>query len=306
MKRFFTFFAVALFVAGMFLPRQAVAQAPQKMSYQAVVRNESNELITNTEVGMQVKILQGAADGPVVYTETLTPMTNANGLLSVEIGGATGFDTIPWAEGPYFIETGIDPAGGTAYDAIQITHELLTVPYALHAKTAEAIKGKHYVGELMGPDGEDGIVFWVDETGEHGLICSIDEIDGGTGVPWWNGSYENTGAWNQYDGTENTTKIITTQGDGTYAAKLCADYSTPGTSPGDWYLPSVDELRKLYLVKFDINRKLDKLVLSYRGFWSSTELDVNTEYAFSFSFSTGSGGTSHKDLTMRVRAIRAF
>jgi len=306
MKRFFTFFAAALIAAGMFPLRQAMAQAPHKMSYQAVVRDGSNQLITSTQVGLQIRILQGAADGTLVYEETQTPTTNANGLLTVEIGGQTGFDTIDWAGGPYFITTGIDPEGGTAYDAIQVTHELLTVPYALHAKTAAAVKGKHYVGELMGNNGEDGIVFWVDETGEHGLICSPDEIDGGTAVAWWNGTYENTGAWNQYDGTENTTKITAAQGDGSYAAKLCADYSTPGTSAGDWYLPAIDELSKLYTVKFDINKKLDRLALSYRAYWSSTETDVNTEYAFSFSFATGSGATNHKNLEKRVRAVRAF
>ncbi|MBP7103287.1 MAG: hypothetical protein KBA86_08555, partial [Bacteroidales bacterium] len=59
------------------------------MSYQAVIRNSSNALVTNTQVGMQISILQGSASGTAVYVETQKPTTNANGLVSIEIGGGT-------------------------------------------------------------------------------------------------------------------------------------------------------------------------------------------------------------------------
>ncbi|MFC2086579.1 hypothetical protein ACFLSA_00220 [Bacteroidota bacterium] len=85
---------------------------------------------------MQISILQGSATGPVVYTEKQTPTTNANGLVSIEIGYGAGFDDIDWANGPYFIKTEIDPTSGTNYSIIG-THQLLSVPYALHANTAE-------------------------------------------------------------------------------------------------------------------------------------------------------------------------
>ncbi len=122
----------------------SLAQAPQKMSYQAVIRNTSNTLITSSPVGMQISILQGSTTGSVVYTETQTINTNANGLVSLEIGNGTvvtgTFAAINWANGPYFIKTETDPTGGTAY-TISGTSELLSVPYALHAKTAESITG---------------------------------------------------------------------------------------------------------------------------------------------------------------------
>jgi hypothetical protein len=81
------------------------AQTPQKLSYQAVIRNSSNQLVTNTQIGMKISILQGSATGTVVYTEVKTPTTNGNGLVTIEIGGGAGFDTINWANGQYFIET---------------------------------------------------------------------------------------------------------------------------------------------------------------------------------------------------------
>jgi len=109
------------------------AQSPQKMSYQAVVRGESNDLVTNQEIGMKISILQGSAEGNPVYTETFSAPTNSNGLVSIEFGGEPGFEMIDWADGPYFIKTETDPTGGTNYSVIG-TCQLLSVPYALYAE----------------------------------------------------------------------------------------------------------------------------------------------------------------------------
>jgi hypothetical protein len=134
MKKIITICAAILMTASVF------AQAPEKMSYQAVIRNSSNALITSMPVGMQISILQGSASGSAVYVETQTPTTNANGLASIEIGGGTvvsgNFSTIDWANGPYFVKTETDPTGGTSYSIIG-TSQLLSVTYALHAKTVE-------------------------------------------------------------------------------------------------------------------------------------------------------------------------
>jgi hypothetical protein len=116
------------------------AQGPQKMSYQAVIRNSNYQLVCNHPIGMRISILQGSATGTTIYTEIQTPVTNANGLVSIEIGGGVGFDAIDWANGPYFIQTETDPAGETNY-SITGTSQLLSVPYALHAKSAETLTG---------------------------------------------------------------------------------------------------------------------------------------------------------------------
>ncbi|AUC84293.1 hypothetical protein CW731_02810 [Polaribacter sp. ALD11] len=111
------------------------------MSYQAVVRDASNTLVSTQAVGMQISILQGSTP---VYVEAQTPTTNANGLVSLEIGTGTllsgDFTTINWANDAYFIKTETDPTGGTNY-TITVTTQLMSVPYALHAKTAESITG---------------------------------------------------------------------------------------------------------------------------------------------------------------------
>ena len=138
MKRIFTIAAALIMTASVW------AQSPEKMSYQAVVRDASNALVTTQAVGMQISILQGSATGTVVYIETQTPTTNANGLVSLEIGTGTlvsgDFTTIDWANGTYFIKTETDPTGGTTY-TITGTSQLMSVPYALHANTADSIVG---------------------------------------------------------------------------------------------------------------------------------------------------------------------
>ena len=138
MKKVFTFLVAVLLTATVW------AQSPEKISYQAVIRDASNNLVTNQAVGMQISILQGSSTGTAVYTETQTPTTNANGLVSIEIGDGTvvsgTFATIDWANGSYFIKTETDPAGGTNY-TITGTSQLLSVPYALHAKAADSIIG---------------------------------------------------------------------------------------------------------------------------------------------------------------------
>ncbi|MFT5860905.1 MAG: hypothetical protein ACI865_003021, partial [Flavobacteriaceae bacterium] len=138
MKYLFTLLVTSVIATGAF------AQAPEKMSYQAVIRTATNALLDNQTVGMQISILQDSVAGPSVYTETHTPLTNINGLATIEIGNGTpslgAFNTIDWSSGPYFVRTETDPTGGTAY-TISGTSQLISVPYALHAKTAESITG---------------------------------------------------------------------------------------------------------------------------------------------------------------------
>lgn len=127
-----------ILLTHLFISSSVASQTPEKMSYQAVIRNSSDAIIANSQVGMKISILQGSINGSTIYTETQTPFTNANGLISIKVGDKPDFNLIDWFDGPYFIKTETDPTGGTNY-IITGTSQLLSVPYALHAKSAESI-----------------------------------------------------------------------------------------------------------------------------------------------------------------------
>jgi hypothetical protein len=307
MKKIITICAAILLTASMF------AQSPNKMSYQAVIRNTSNALVTNSAVGMRISILQTTSSGTAVYIETHSPTTNANGLASIEIGGGTivsgSFASINWANGPYFIKTETDPSGGTNY-SITGTSQLLSVPYALYAANAGTATGggnfTHYIGEQFG----GGVIFhlWKDNAGvEHGLI--VDKTDLSTAQVWSNIDQTLIGpsAQSSWDGLSNSNAIVGQAGHISSAAALCLNTTNGGQS--DWYLPSIDELSLLWHSRFNVNKSLSTIggasVLPISAdYWSSTE-DGNFN-AWSFSFGDGLAINFNKYFTNYVRAVRAF
>jgi hypothetical protein len=136
-KKGFTFLAALIIAVSIF------GQSPEKISYQAVVRDATNATVANQVVGMQISILQdGTLENPgsAVYVETQTPTTNANGLLSIYIGAGTAvtgtFSGIAWSNVPHYIKIEIDPSGNNTNYTITGTTQLVSVPFALYAKTA--------------------------------------------------------------------------------------------------------------------------------------------------------------------------
>jgi len=117
------------------------AQVPQGISHQATIRNNDNELITSSPIGLRVSILPGSVEGIPVYVETHHPTSNSNGLITYVIGSGTVvsgvFSDIDWTSGIYFLKTEVDPLGGTDY-VISGATQFRTVPYAFHAETAES------------------------------------------------------------------------------------------------------------------------------------------------------------------------
>jgi hypothetical protein len=109
------------------------------VSYQAVVRDASNELIKDGLVGMRISIIHGSATGNVVFSELQSKFTNNNGLLSLEIGAVSpllgDFGNIDWSAGPYFIKTETDLTGGSNF-TVSGTSQLLSVPFALFARSS--------------------------------------------------------------------------------------------------------------------------------------------------------------------------
>jgi len=144
---------------------QLLAQVPQGISHQAVIRNASNELVSNSPIGVQIKIHQGHTEGVVVYSETHLPTSNSNGLISFVIGAGNivsgTFSGIEWSNGPFFIRTEADPNGGNNFTITGVT-ELLSVPYAFVSQSSNALT----------LTGENGAKFKVSIDSDGNLIAN--------------------------------------------------------------------------------------------------------------------------------------
>lgn len=168
MKKIYTLF-VALIFAGCLM-----AQTPQSFKYQAVARDAGGDVVADQAVGMQISILHGSTSGTAVYVETFTPTTNEFGLINLNIGAGTvisgDLTTINWSADTYFLKIEMDLTGGTTYVEYG-TSQLLSVPYALHAKTAANTFSGNY-SDLTGTPLNVSTF-----TNDAGYLTSITETD---------------------------------------------------------------------------------------------------------------------------------
>lgn len=307
MRKSFTLLVAVLLTATVW------AQSPQKMSYQAVIRDGGGALVT-TQVGMRISILKGSDVGTAVYVETQTPTPNASGLVTIVIGNGTvvsgSFSTINWSNDLYFIKTEVATAPPLTTYTITGASQLLSVPYALYSNTAgTAVSGTgnliHYIGELYG----GGIVVAVWKVGavEHGLIASLADI--AVTTAWSDVTDAGIGltAQSPIDGQANSNAIIL-QSTATSAADLCDQYTNTETGTGvfsDWYLPATWELNECYNAAFIVNSILGPTAgFQFLNYWSSTEAGAtNTWFQL---FDTGYSNYGLKTNIFSVRAVRKF
>ena len=169
----------------------------------------------------------------------------------------------------------------------------------------------------VGDFAQGGIVFWVDATGEHGLVCA--KVDQSTGIRWYAGTYGDTQAKGDgiYAGKANTTIIISAQvaiGDDnvTYAARMCNELqiTESGITYGDWYLPSKFELNLMYTNRSTINATATANTggnFNSNGFyWSSTEHDNDNAWWQLFNGGLQDIFFYGKNIDFKVRAVRVF
>jgi len=140
----------------------SLAQSPNGITYQAVIRAGEDVLVVNQNIGVNIKIRQGTSTGVVVYSEKHNVTSNTNGLITLLIGRGTAadnFSDIDWSQGPYFVETSYDLQGGENY-TISNTSQLLSVPYALYAEKA----GNTTAGPpgIPGEVGKSAYQIWLD------------------------------------------------------------------------------------------------------------------------------------------------
>ena len=266
MKNIFTLIPAFLFNILCF------GQTPEKMTFQAVIRDASNTLLSNQNIGMQISILQGSINGNSIYTETHNPVSNNNGLVNLEIGDGTvasgNFSTISWSNGPFFIKTETDPNGGSSYSIIG-TSQLMSVPFALHAKVAESVVTPIYTIGSWPELG--GYVFWVSADGKHGLVSETQD----QGLATWY-----------------------------FAKDVISDplnHSVDGQKFRDWRMPTKHELNEMYSVSSAIGS------FGTKTYWSSIRSGSTTAWRQNFMSGLQFNSTAYtiSDFFF-VRSVREF
>ena len=226
---------------------------------------------------------------------TLRSLTSLNsvGTISAGIWSAT---TIDIAHGG----TGLRTAGSSGQ--ILTSTESGTLTWT----NLTTLIGAHYLGESFG----GGIVFHVYDNGKHGLIIAAEDQSNGINASTFTSSNccTTTNAFRDgvHAGMSNTERIIISQGSGTYAASLAANYK--GGGYGDWYLPSIAEMKLIILNSQYIMSTFINSVDKFKIYWSSNENPSNNKQYWSNYLILDSGNyiAKYSNPSIRVRAIRAF
>jgi hypothetical protein len=308
------------------------AQTHQAIPYQAVARNAAGVPLSNQNIKVRFSIRDSILSGTIVYRETHTAATNALGLFNLNVGLGTPvtgtFSGINWGKNAKFLQVEMDPAGGNSFVDLG-TQQMMSVPYALYSENSGpkgTTKGdllfwdggkwsilkpgkpeqylqigdsglpqwKYRIGQEFG----GGIIFYLDSTGEHGLVVTKSSIGK---YNWISSSSAPVIATSTAigSGLSNTQLIVSTFGPQNNAANACLNLVLNGFD--DWYLPSVDELN--YTFK---NGLFPSSVTTI--YWSSSDKEpalphVRFEYC---PTSCGVSGPWTKSTLLEVLAIRSF
>jgi len=153
----------------------------------------------------------------------------------------------------------------------------------------------------IGTEYGGGIIFYIDSTGQHGLICA--SYDQSTALKWNNGTnlITNATGTGYGDGKANTATIVAAQGAGDYAAQICNNLDINGYN--DWYLPSKSECFSMYF-NLKIMRNLGHFTDTL--YWSSTEASIGNAYSQYANDGYPPNGGYYKNVAYYVRAVRSF
>ena len=323
-----------LFIA----PLLVFSQTPQGINYQAVAYDANGFELANQEISIRLGILLEAADAESSYSETHQITTNDFGLFSLLISqGETtdDFSSLNWENGA-FLKVELDSSLDGEYTLMGVS-SFNAVPYAKYSDSSPtdnridslvslfeykfsllsspiqesldmgvSFTDLFSVGfqksQIIGCNYQGGILFYVDETGQHGLVAAMEDIEGT--YEWGCNGTELSGADGQAIGTgyQNTLDIVSGCSETPIAASEALAYESEGYS--DWYLPSKDELYEMYNTIGNGGPEGSIGGFENDWYWSSSE--NYSHHAWLVHFYNGSTNVSSKTNPSRVRVIRAF
>ena len=335
MKDFRLLLSVFLLFGGLFqaVGQQGTSAIPNKFNYQTVVRDTSGHLVINQPVGMRLTLQRGPQMNNL-YTETHQVTTNSSGLLTTTIGTGQpiqgSMDSIDWSLGNVFVKTEIDMASGSNYSLVS-SRELLSVPYAMHARSAnvpglpgpqgpqgprgipgENAQGSNQIeccgqGLYIGKYHQGGLIFCLDSTRQHGLVV-YPTVTSGSNLNRW--SYSNCPIVTSItcgSGMQNTINIVSQCSDTMNFAIFCSNFVFDGYS--DWYLPSLQEceLLTLNLIQNGLWREYDPTSPNGGGYIIPTSSTLDNNRYWAYLIGSGPKPLSRNGITTSfILPIRSF
>ena len=295
-------YTLLFILSALLLPLFITAQAPQSFKYQTVIRDASGQILVNQQISLRISIVAGGMEGEVKYTESHQVTTNSLGLIALNIGEGTvetgDWTAISWGSAEHFVRIELDAGGSTDYQLMG-TSQLLSVPYALHAQTAENVPRTDGLLQVGLPDGN--ILYVHPTNNSDGIVWG--EL--GTDIPRLDNIITLDAANMDFKGAANTLAIVSALGDfdnGAYAAKLCADLVAFGFD--DWYLPAAGELNIMYQQLGPTGNGFDGSGDIPSGvYWSSSESNVNSAWIQFFDYGDQNVVSLVFDIT-RCRCVR--
>ncbi|MCF8464837.1 MAG: DUF1566 domain-containing protein [Flavobacteriales bacterium] len=336
MKTFLQLLLLSVIATGVF------AQAPQKMNYQGVARDNAGNVLANQNIGLRLSILSGSVSGTVEFSETQSTTTNDFGLFNIQIGAGTVVSStgeIGWGSASHYLKVEMDATGGTNYVAMG-TSELVSVPYAFYAEKAGNMPDGTMRGEMLYWDGNNWVQIPTGATGSQLTYCygkptwgdcmAVGDLYQGGRVakvlqPWEQG-YDNevphgliVSAVNQgSDIPWSTTNLVTGATDASYGAGSANTNLIVAAHGAGYYAAWICDTLTLngysdwYLPSLDeaIVLNQNRVALGLQNvstfYWTSTEENISSAYVMSFNgASTGISGAG-KSPAIGVRAVRTF
>jgi hypothetical protein len=306
------------------------AQQDETFHFQITVRDYNENLLCNQSLGVRVRLIN--KDSDIIFEEHHQLQSSATGIVSIDIGSGNNQSGELEEMGKYlrneiiYIRTDIDPEGGTDYKIVS-HNRISSMPYAQNARYLlqfdeedpnylasvaaglnkgivdrweYAVREQHYPGDRI----SEGIVFYVDSSGERGLMAAAHDMPGE--VSWMDTPTDLDNAGNYADGSANTASVVQQAGASAAAAYYCDTLTMHGKD--DWYLPAIDELVLLNDARYQFNRAAGEdenpgsTGLAADRYWSSTESDATEAWLFDL----GKIAKESKSEDAHVRAVRKF
>jgi len=294
-----------IFLLAVLLASLSFAQ--QGINYKAAIKDSSGNVVASQSIDVRFTII--ADDGPTnVYLETHTgATTDANGIVILNIGDGTTSDIfadIAWGSDIHSLKVEIDIEQDATFEDMGTT-QFMAVPYALNSKKVDTC------GLSIGDTHAGGIIFYLDSTGCHGLVCAPTDQSVGI-VAYPSGGLTGTFGSGIEVGKFNSKAIVFNfLEQGGYAAELCDDLILGGYD--DWYLPSRFEAM---LMSYNVGGDAESPNTNIGGFstdsyWTSTEFhyEISSPNIEVFNAVLGdywSSWNSPYNMEYAVRAIRSF